>query len=111
MIAKIKRTKIKRTKILLQRRVCDVMEMEEFRIEFCVHGYHIYEDIWYAVVGKVLVSEKEPIDFHAVAVRKKNSARLIFTHKVTRKNILTAKITPTTVYITCTWFHTRNITC
>ena len=29
--------------------------------------------------------------------KKENSARLIFVHKVTRKNILTAKITQTTV--------------
>ena len=29
--------------------------------------------------------------------KKENSARLIFVHKVTRENILTAKITQTTV--------------
>ena len=45
MIAKIKRTKIKRTKVSF---VC---------------GQHIYKDIWYAVVGEVLVCEREPNNF------------------------------------------------
>ena len=60
MIAKIKRTKIKRTKILLRRRACDLMELEEFRVDVCVRGQHIYKDIWYAVVGEVLVCKREP---------------------------------------------------
>ena len=30
--------------------------------------------------------------------KKENSVRLIFAHKATRENILTAKITQTTVY-------------
>ena len=60
MIAKIKRTKIKRTKILLRRRARDLMELEEFRVDVCVRGQHIYKDIWYAVVGEVLVCKREP---------------------------------------------------
>ena len=100
MIAKIKRTKIKRTKILLRRRARDLMELEEFRVDVCVRGQHIYKDIWYAVVGEVLVCEREPnnsrIDMR-IAVRKENSACLIFAHNATRENILTAKITQTTV--------------
>ena len=62
MIAKIKRTKIKRTKILLRRRARDLMELEEFRVDvsLCVRGQHIYKDIWHAVVGEVLVCEREP---------------------------------------------------
>ena len=36
---------------------------------------------------------------YAVAVKKENSVRLIFAHKATSKNILTAKITQTTVLI------------
>ena len=28
------------------------MELEEFRIDICVRGQHIYKDIWYAVVVK-----------------------------------------------------------
>ena len=62
-IAKIKRTKIKQTKILLRRRACDVMELEKFRVDVCVRGQHIYKDIWYAVVGEVLVCEREPNNF------------------------------------------------
>ena len=60
MIEKIKCTKIKRTKILLQHQARDMMELEEFRVDVCVRGQHIYKDIWYAVVGKVLVCEREP---------------------------------------------------
>ena len=63
MIAKIKRTKIKRTKILLRRRTLDVMELEEFRVDVCVRGQHIYKDIWYAVVGEALFCEREPNNF------------------------------------------------
>ena len=98
MIAKIKRTKIKRTKILLRRRARDLME---FRVDVCVRQ-HIYKDIWYAVVGEVLVCEREPNNFqdrYAVAVKKENSACLIFVHKATRENILTAKITQITVHL------------
>ena len=60
MIAKIKRTKIKQMKILLRRRARDLMELEEFRVDICVRGQHIYKDIWYAVVGEVLVCKREP---------------------------------------------------
>ena len=101
MIAKIKRTKIKRTKILLRRRARDLME---FRVDVCVRGQHIYKDIWYAVVGEVLVCKREPNNFqnrYPLTVKKENSVRLLFAHKVTCENacenILTAKITQTTV--------------
>ena len=49
----------------------------------------IYKDIWYAVVGEVLVCEREPNNFqdrYAVAVKKENSTCLIFAHKTTREN-------------------------
>ena len=46
MIAKIKRTKIKRMKILLRRRARDLMELEELRVDVCVHGQHIYTKIF-----------------------------------------------------------------
>ena len=36
------------------------MELEEFRVDVCVRGQHIYKDIWYAVVGEVLVCKREP---------------------------------------------------
>ena len=53
------------------------------------------------MVGEVLVCEREPNNFQAVVVKKENSARLIFAHKSTHKNILTAKITQTTVICAC----------
>ena len=88
------------------------MELEVFRVDVRVRGQHIYKDIWYAVVGEVLwcgwwsgwyavvgeVCEREPPGYYAVAVKKENSACLIFAHKATRENILTAKITQTTVW-------------
>ena len=60
MIAKITRTKSKRAKILLRHRARDLMELEEFRVDVCVRGQHIYEDIWYAMVGEVIVCKREP---------------------------------------------------
>ena len=49
-----------------------MMELEEFRVDVCVCGYHIYKDIWPAVIGKVLACEGEPSntqDRYAVAVK------------------------------------------
>ena len=89
--------KIKRTKILLRCRARDLME---FRVDVYVRGQHIYQDIWCVVVGEVLVCKREPNNFqdkYPLAVKKKNSVRLLFAHKVTCENILTAKITQTTV--------------
>ena len=65
-----------------------MMELEEFRVDVCVRGYHIYKDIWYAVVGKVIIFDREPNNSHdryAIAVRKKNSTCLSFAHKATMK--------------------------
>ena len=36
------------------------MELEEFKVDVCVRGYHIYKDIWSAVIGKILACEWEP---------------------------------------------------
>ena len=49
------------------------MELEEFMVDVCVRGYHIYKDIWPAVIGEVLACEREPSnsqDRYAVAVKK-----------------------------------------
>ena len=67
------------------------MELEEFRVVVCVHGQHIYKDIWYAVVRKVLVCERDPNNFQdrwtmLELYKNENSARLIFAHKATREN-------------------------
>ena len=58
MITKIKHKTIKWTKNYFD--VECVMELEEFRVHVFLHGYHIYKDIWYAVVGEILVCEREP---------------------------------------------------
>ena len=66
--------KIKRMKILLRRQAHDLMELEESRVDVCVRGQHIYQDIWYAVAGEVLVCKREPNNFqdrYAVAVKRK----------------------------------------
>ena len=48
-------------------------DMETCERNSCVHGYHVYKDIWNAVIGEELVCEREPdnkSDRYAVAVRK-----------------------------------------
>ena len=40
-----------------------LMELEDFRVDVCVRGQHIYKVTWYAVVGEVLVCESEPNNF------------------------------------------------
>ena len=48
---------------------------------FYVRGYHIYIDIWYAVVSEVLVCDREPNNFqdrYAVAVKKGKFCALNF---------------------------------
>ena len=69
VIAKIKRTKIKRTKILLRRWAHDLVELEG--VDVCVRGQHIYKDIWYAVVGEVLVCKREPNNFQDRYAKRK----------------------------------------
>ena len=58
MIVKIRHTKIKRMKTLLRCQARDMMKLEEFRVDVCVRDYHIYKDIWYAVVSEVIVCEE-----------------------------------------------------
>ena len=46
--------------------------MEEYGRDCCVRGYHVYQEIWEAAVGEVLVCEREPRnveDRYAVAVK------------------------------------------
>ena len=42
------------------------MELEEIRVDVCVRGQYIYKDIWHAVVGEVLVCEREPNNFQDI---------------------------------------------
>ena len=47
--------------------------MEEYGRDCCVRGYHVYQEIWEAAVGEVLVCEREPRnieDRYAVAEKK-----------------------------------------
>ena len=47
--------------------------METFQMESCVRGYHVYKDLWEAVVGERLECQRErdnPSDAYAVAVKK-----------------------------------------
>ena len=42
-------------------------------MESCVKGYHIYQELWEAVIGEELQCQRErdnPTDIYAVAVRK-----------------------------------------
>ena len=82
--------------IILRCQVYDMMELEEFsRVDVCVCGQHI-KDILYAVVGEVLVCEREPNNFqdrYALAVKMENSTCLILCIR------RPAKITQATVLI------------
>ena len=47
--------------------------MEEFEVPCCIRGYHIYRDIWAAIIGEELGCIREPTNVHdryAVAVVK-----------------------------------------
>lgn len=49
------------------------LAMEERDMPCCVRGYHVYKDIWEAVIGEELVCDREPNnprDRYAVAVIK-----------------------------------------
>ena len=35
------------------------MEHEEFAVEWCIRGYHIYKEVWAAVIGEDLPCERE----------------------------------------------------
>ena len=50
-----------------------LINMETFQMESCVRGYHVYKDLWEAVVGERLECQRErdnPSDTYAVAVKK-----------------------------------------
>ena len=50
----------------------------EYVMDSCVCGYHVYKEIWKAVVGEQLISEREPenqMDRNAVAI--KNDGKLL----------------------------------
>ena len=47
--------------------------MAVHEMESCIRGYHIYKDVWVAVIGEDLSCEREPlnhVDRYAVAVLK-----------------------------------------
>ena len=47
--------------------------MEEYIVELCVRGYHIYKDVWEVIVAEQLECVREPRnvnDRYAVAVMK-----------------------------------------
>ena len=38
------------------------MAVSEFEYEPCIHGYHIYKDIWSSTVGEHLICEREMLN-------------------------------------------------
>jgi len=47
--------------------------MPSYEQDSCIHGYHLYQSIWTAGIGKFLTCEREPMnscDRYAVAVLK-----------------------------------------
>ena len=50
-----------------------IAETMEFRMDSCIRDYHVYEEIWTAVFGEELYTEREignVVDCYAVAVKK-----------------------------------------
>ena len=48
-------------------------DMKVCKRNSCVHGYHIYKDVWDAVIGEELQCEREHdngSDWYAVAIKK-----------------------------------------
>ena len=47
--------------------------MEEWEVDSCVRGYHVYESIWEAALGEQIGCTREPLntnDRYAVALKK-----------------------------------------
>ena len=45
----------------------------ELRVESCIRGYHVYKEMWIAVFGEELYTERElgnVVDRYAIAVKK-----------------------------------------
>ena len=54
-----------------------LINMETFQMESCVRGYHVYKDLWEAVVGERLECQREhdnPSDTYAVECRKRRNS-------------------------------------
>ena len=50
-----------------------LIDMDTFQMFSCVRGYHIYKELWEAVVGEKLGCQQErdnPSDTYAVAIKK-----------------------------------------
>ena len=71
---------------------CEIT-METFERELCVRGYHVYQRIWTAAVGEVLHCEREPTNIRDRFVRQ------IFVSPDIYENIVTTKISRSTVYV------------
>ena len=73
----------------------------EFRKKLCMRGYHVYNDIWEAAVGEMLVCVREPRNAHdsyVVIIRGgKIFAGLIFVVGGTHENFNTTEISAYTV--------------
>ena len=60
---------------------------EELEVSSCVHGYHVYQDIWTPAVGEELDCIREPTnssDRHAVAVVKDGSTVGHLSNRISR---------------------------
>lgn len=46
-------------------------------VDSCVHGFHVYRNVWTLATGEVLFCEREdgnPMDLYAVAIKKGTEA-------------------------------------
>ena len=61
--------------------------MEKFFKRNCIHGYHVYKEVWAATVGEALVCEREPQNAsnrYAVAVKKEGTITVHLPRKLSQ---------------------------
>ena len=61
--------------------------MDVHQMESCKQGYHIYKDVWVAMIGADLSCEREPlnhVDRYAVAVLKNDTIVRLIPKKISR---------------------------
>ena len=73
----------------------------QYQKTLCVHGYHVYKDIWEAAVGETVVCVLEPGNFNnrnAIAVEKDGRIIGHLPRKVSRVHALFLKTGGTVCY-------------
>ena len=73
--------------VILERSRARSACMEEFGIDCCIRGYHVYKEIWRAAIGEELECDREPensCDRYAVCVKRSGVVIGHFPRKLSR---------------------------